>query len=78
MITLKFVRSDDIEIHRAGPYPWVRVANGVLQAGPHGAELRSTEEAFGALKVEALHAASSKASTEMCSCLRVKKRCHVT
>ena len=39
MITLKFVRSDDIEIHRAGPYPWVRVANGVLQAGPDGADV---------------------------------------
>jgi hypothetical protein len=39
MITLTFVRSDDIEIHRAGPFSWARAANGVLQAGPGNQEV---------------------------------------
>jgi hypothetical protein len=36
MITLRFVRSDDVETSRAGPFPWARAADGVLQAGPDG------------------------------------------
>jgi hypothetical protein len=39
MITLRFVRSDDVETHRAGPFPWARAADGVLQVGPGGEEV---------------------------------------
>ena len=43
MITLRFVRSDDVETHRAGPFPWVRAADGALQVGPSGQEVARYE-----------------------------------
>src|SRR5688572_18851960 len=39
MITLRFVRSDDVETHRAGPFAWIKAADGVIQAGPDGREI---------------------------------------
>ncbi len=43
MITLRFVRSDEVETYRAGPFPWARAADGVLQAGPAGEEVAHYE-----------------------------------
>src|SRR5947209_1648216 len=36
MVTVHFFRTDGREVHKAGPFPWVRAANGSLQAGPDG------------------------------------------
>ncbi len=39
MVTVRFLRTDGTEVHRAGPFAWVRVAGGSLQAGPDGQEI---------------------------------------
>ena len=39
MVTVHFLRTDGREVHKAGPFPWVRAADGSLQAGPEGEEV---------------------------------------
>lgn len=39
MVTVHFLRTDGKEVHRAGPFPWVRAADGSLEAGPDGEEV---------------------------------------
>ena len=39
MVTVHFVRTDGRQVHKAGPFPWVRAVDGSLQAGPDGEEI---------------------------------------
>src|SRR5947209_13838359 len=39
MVTVHFLRTDGREVYKAGPFPWVRAADGSLQAGPDGEEI---------------------------------------
>jgi hypothetical protein len=39
MITVHFLRTDGTEVHKAGPLPWLRLADGSLKAGPDGEEV---------------------------------------
>ena len=39
MVTVHFLRTDGREVYKAGPFPWVRAADGSLQAGPDGEEV---------------------------------------
>jgi hypothetical protein len=39
MVTVHFLRTDGREVHKAGPFPWVRAADGSLQTGPDGEEI---------------------------------------
>jgi hypothetical protein len=39
MVTVHFLRSEGREVLKAGPFPWVRAADGSLQAGPDGQEI---------------------------------------
>jgi hypothetical protein len=36
MLNIRFIRSDDVETHHAGPFAWMQAEGGVMQAGPHG------------------------------------------
>jgi hypothetical protein len=39
MVTAHFLGTDGREVHKAGPVPWLRAADGSLQAGPDGEEV---------------------------------------
>jgi hypothetical protein len=39
MVTVHFLRSDGREVDKAGPFPWVRAADGSLRAGPDGEDI---------------------------------------
>jgi hypothetical protein len=39
MVTVHFLRTDGKEVYKAGPVPWLRAADGSLQAGPDGEEV---------------------------------------
>ena len=42
MLTLRFIRSDDVEAHRAGPFAWIQAKDGVMEA-PHGETIAQYE-----------------------------------
>jgi hypothetical protein len=39
MVTVHFLRTDGREVHKAGPFPWLRAVDGSLRAGPNGEEV---------------------------------------
>ncbi len=39
MVMVHFLRTEGREVHKAGPFSWVRAADGSLQAGPDGEEI---------------------------------------
>jgi hypothetical protein len=36
MVMVRFLRTEGREVHRAGPFPWVRLGGGSLEVGPDG------------------------------------------